>query len=226
MASSHLYGGTFALLSHFLPRTCGITTTFVDIFGEDAEAEIRAALPTARVLYLESISNPTLSVADIPRLSAIAREVSEAIAVVVDNTFAPLILSPARLGADVVVHSISKYISGGADVIAGAVCGPAALIDSMMGLQQGALMLLGPTMNPNVAFGISGSTVRALILRVVISRLRLGEFGCCSCELRPCTTSAARSSACSKNSLSPSNLRLSGMTRPASASMPSAETMT
>lgn len=78
----------------------------------------------------------------------------------------------------------------------------------------------------SVAFGISGSTVSALIFRVVISRLRLGEFGCCSYELRPCTISAAPSSACSKNSLSPLNFRLSGMTRLASASMPSAEMMT
>ncbi|KAJ6701943.1 METHIONINE GAMMA-LYASE-LIKE [Salix koriyanagi] len=75
--------------------------------------------------------------------------------VVVDNTFAPMVLSPARLGADVVVHSISKFISGGADIIAGAVCGPANLVNSMMDLQHGALMLLGPTMNAKVAFELS-----------------------------------------------------------------------
>ncbi|XP_022762131.1 methionine gamma-lyase-like isoform X2 [Durio zibethinus] len=63
-----------------------------------------------------------------------------------------MVLSPARLGADVVVHSISKFISGGSDVIAGAVYGPASLVNSMMDLHQGALMLLGQTMNSMVAF--------------------------------------------------------------------------
>lgn len=153
VASSRLYGGTHALLSHFLPRTCGITTTFVDIDSLDPNAIRSAFTASTKVLYLESISNPTLSVADIPLLSSIGHE--KGVAVVVDNTFSPIVLSPARLGADVVVHSVSKYISGGADIIAGAVCGPASLIDSMMGLHQGALMLLGPTMNPKVAFEIS-----------------------------------------------------------------------
>eukprot|EP01018_Ginkgo_biloba_P020054 Gb_13152 [translate_table: standard] len=151
VASCCLYGGTHALLAHFLPRASGVSTTFVDIQNLD---EVKNALtPSTKVLYFESISNPTLSVADIPSLSAIAHEKN--IKVVVDNTFAPMIISPARLGADVVVHSISKYINGGADIIAGAVCGSAELINSMMDLHQGALMLLGPTMNPKVAFEIS-----------------------------------------------------------------------
>lgn len=70
-----------------------------------------------KVLYFEAISNPTLAVANIPELCRIAHD--KGVMVVVDNTFAPMVLSPARLGADVVVHSISKYISGGADIIAG-----------------------------------------------------------------------------------------------------------
>jgi len=70
-----------------------------------------------KVLYFESISNPTLTVANIPELSRIAHD--KGATVVVDNTFSPMVLSPARLGADVVVHSISKFISGGADIIAG-----------------------------------------------------------------------------------------------------------
>jgi len=70
-----------------------------------------------KVLYFEAISNPTLTVANIPELCRMARR--KGVTVVVDNTFAPMVLSPARLGADVVVHSISKFISGGADIIAG-----------------------------------------------------------------------------------------------------------
>ncbi|KAL8138898.1 hypothetical protein V2J09_004899 [Rumex salicifolius] len=152
VASQTLYGGTHALLTHFLPRACGITTTFVDVTDHDAVAHALKDTRT-RVLYFESVSNPTLMVADIPALSKMAHD--KGVLAVVDNTFAPVVLSPARLGADVVVHSISKFISGGADVIAGAVCGPESLVSSMMDLHQGALMLLGPTMNAKVAFELS-----------------------------------------------------------------------
>lgn len=116
MASRALYGGTHALLTHFLPRACNITTTFVDIRDMDM---VKEAIVEGRtnVLYFESMSNPTLTVANVPELSRIAHE--KGVTVVVDNTFAPMVLSPAKLGADVVVHSISKYISGGADIIAG-----------------------------------------------------------------------------------------------------------
>lgn len=152
VASRTLYGGTYALLSHFMPRACNITTTFVDIKNSLAVKEAIVEGRT-KVLYFEAVSNPTLTVANVPELSRIAHD--EGVTVMVDNTFAPMVLSPARLGADVVVHSISKFISGGADIIAGAVCGPASLVNSMMDLHQGALMLLGPTMNPKVAFELS-----------------------------------------------------------------------
>lgn len=152
VASQTLYGGTHALLTHFLPRVCGITTSFVNI--EDHEKVKEAIVEgKTKVLYFESMSNPTLTVADIPELCRIAHD--KGVVAVVDNTFAPMVLSPARLGADVVLHSISKFISGGADIIAGAVCGSASMVNSMMDLQHGALMLLGPTMNPKVAFELS-----------------------------------------------------------------------
>ncbi|KAG4983606.1 hypothetical protein AAZX31_10G163000 [Glycine max] len=152
VASRTLYGGTHALLSHFLPRTCGISTSFVEVTDLDM---VDAAIVEGKtkVLYFESVSNPTLTVANIPELCHMAHR--KGVTVVVDNTFAPMVLSPARLGADVVVHSISKFISGGADIIAGAVCGPARLVNAMMDLQQGSLMLLGPTMNAKVAFELS-----------------------------------------------------------------------
>lgn len=116
VAAKTLYGGSHALLTHFLPQKCNITTTFVDIV--DLEEVDKAMIEgKTSVLYFESISNPTLIVANIPELSKIAH--AKGVKVVVDNTFAPMILSPAKLGADVVVHSISKYISGEADIIAG-----------------------------------------------------------------------------------------------------------
>ncbi|KAJ6792070.1 putative methionine gamma-lyase [Iris pallida] len=152
VASRCLYGGTHALMTHFLPRACGITTTFVD--AGDLEG-VREAIRDGqtKMVYVETMSNPTLAVADIPGLSRVAKE--KGVMLVVDNTFTPMVVSPARLGADVVVHSVSKFISGGADIIAGAICGPASLVNSMMDLQHGALMLLGPTMNAKVAFELS-----------------------------------------------------------------------
>ncbi|KZV22441.1 methionine gamma-lyase-like [Dorcoceras hygrometricum] len=107
VASRTLYGG---------PRACNITTTFVDI--RDLEMVRREIVEgRTKVLYFEAMSNPTLTVANVPELCRIAHD--KGVMVVVDNTFAPMVVSPARLGADVVVHSISKYISGGADIIAG-----------------------------------------------------------------------------------------------------------
>ncbi|CAN8245626.1 unnamed protein product [Cochlearia groenlandica] len=152
VASTTLYGGTHALLSHFFPRTCNITTSFVDITDHVAVAEAIVAGKT-QVLYFESMANPTLTVADIPELSRIAHD--KGVTVVVDNTFAPMLLSPAKLGADVVIHSISKFISGGADIIAGAVCGSEKLVKKMMDVRDGSIMLLGPTMNAKVAFELS-----------------------------------------------------------------------
>jgi methionine-gamma-lyase len=87
----------------------------------------------------------------------------------VDNTFSPLVLSPAQLGADIVVHSLTKFINGASDCIAGAICGEHTLIDRMMDLHTGALMLLGPTMDPRVAFEIG--------LRLPHLGLRMAEHG-------------------------------------------------
>ena len=151
VASSAIYGGSYALLHDFLPAKSGITTHFVDI--SDVDAVANAITDKTRLIFTESISNPTLRLANIPRLSALAKE--NGIPLVVDNTFSPLILSPAVLGADIVVHSITKYISGASDVIAGAICGSETFIGELMDLHMGPLMLLGPTMDPNVAAGIS-----------------------------------------------------------------------
>lgn len=180
VASSTVYGGTHALLNHFLPRTSSITTTFVEI--SDIEKVDEAIIEgKTKVLYFESVSNPTLTVANIPELSRVAHR--KGVTVVVDNTFTPMVISPARLGADVVVHSISKFVSGGADIIAGAVCGSASLVNSMMDLQQGAVMLLGPTMNPKIAFELSeriphlGIRMKEHSNRALVFSTRLKKLG-------------------------------------------------
>ena len=151
VASRTIYGGTFALLHDFLPKKAGVTTTFVDTTQpEQVEAALR---PNTRAIYCETVANPTLAVTDIRRISGIARQAGAQL--VVDNTFTPLILTPAELGADVVVHSMTKFMNGASDLIAGAICGRKDFVQALMHTHEGALMLLGPTMDPRAAFEIS-----------------------------------------------------------------------
>lgn len=151
VSSNTIYGGSYALMHDLLPPKTGITSSLVDITNLDA---VEAAITDrTRVIYTESMANPTLRISDIPRLSQIARR--HGIKLVVDNTFSPLILSPKKLGADIVIHSMTKFISGASDFIAGAICADADFIQQLMDLHTGMLMVLGPTMDPQVAFNIN-----------------------------------------------------------------------
>lgn len=137
-----IYGGTYAFLSNFLPRY-GITTRFVDMTNE---AMVRAAItPRTKLLYCESVSNPLLQ---IPDLAALRRLASSAGAkLVVDNTFSPLIMTPTEHGADIVVHSLTKFMNGASDCVAGAICAQKEFIDQVTNVNGGACMLLGPVLD-------------------------------------------------------------------------------
>ncbi len=138
----NIYGGTYALMKNLLPRF-GVTTRFVDLRDH---AAVRAAMtPRTKVLYAESISNPLLEVSDIPALAAIAHAAGATL--VVDNTFSPMILSPLRLGADIVVHSMTKFINGTSDCVAGCVISSKAFIDRLNDVNSGPSMLLGPVLD-------------------------------------------------------------------------------
>jgi len=151
LASQALYGGTFSLFSRFLPNHAGLTVDFVDMGDLGA---VRAAITdSTRMLYVETMSNPTLRVADIPALATIARGAGAPL--VVDNTFSPITVAPALHGADVVIHSLTKFINGATDLLGGVLCGPKALIDEMQDLHDGALMLLGSAMDARVAHEIA-----------------------------------------------------------------------
>ena len=165
VAGNAIYGGTFAFLRDFLPAKTGITTTFVAM--DDLDAVAAAMTPRTRVVFAESLSNPTLVVADIERLSALAHEHNTML--VIDNTFCPILVTPALYGADIVVHSLTKFINGASDIIGGAVCGSSEFITSLMDLNMGALMLLGPTMDPRIAFEVS--------MRLPHLGLRMAEHG-------------------------------------------------
>jgi methionine-gamma-lyase len=131
VATRAVYGSTHALLTQQLSRF-GVETTFVDVTDPDA---VEAAFtPATRVLYLETISNPTIVVADLADL--IERAHRHDVAVVVDNTFAsPYLCRPIELGADLVVESCTKWLSGHSDVLAGAVVGTRERVAAVSAVQ-------------------------------------------------------------------------------------------
>ena len=142
VSSRTIYGGTYAFLKNFVPRF-GIGCSFVDITKMDAvEAAIQ---PNTKVLYCETVSNPLLEVADIASLAKIAKKHN--LTLVVDNTFSPLSVAPLKLGADIVIHSLTKYINGSSDTVGGVTCASREFIDSLKNVNSGASMLLGPTMD-------------------------------------------------------------------------------
>jgi len=149
VASESIYGGTHAFFESLLPQM-NISTTFVDI--TDLTAVKGAIGPNTKVIYTETMGNPTLRIANIPALSEAAKK--QGIKLVADNTFSPLIFTPKALGADVVVYSLTKYINGASDLIAGAICADKTFILDLMDLHTGRVMLLGPTMDPRVAFDV------------------------------------------------------------------------
>lgn len=151
VSANTIYGGTFAFMKEYLPLKANVHTTFVPI--DDLAAVEAAITDKTKVLYFETVSNPTLVVADIPQLSKIAKK--HGITVVVDNTFSPLLISPIQHGADIVCHSMTKFINGASDIIAGAICASAEFLTSLMDLHTGSVMLLGPTMDPKIAHEIS-----------------------------------------------------------------------
>lgn len=142
VSSRTIYGGTYAFLKNFTPRF-NIETSFVDITKLDV---VEAAITkNTKVLYCESVSNPLLEVADIKGLAKLAKKHN--LKLVVDNTFSPLSISPAKLGADIVIHSLTKFINGSSDTVGGVVCGTQEFINDLRNVNDGACMLLGSTMD-------------------------------------------------------------------------------
>ena len=160
ISSRTIYGGTYAFLKNFLPNF-GVEIDFVDITSVD---KIQALIkPNTKVIYLETVSNPLLEVADLASISALAKK--HDITLVVDNTFSPLSVSPANFGADVVIHSLTKYINGSSDTVGGVICARQEFIDDLKNVNNGACMLLGATMDSLRASSIL-KNLRTLHLRM------------------------------------------------------------
>lgn len=161
VADSTLYGCTFALLNHGMTRY-GVEVSFIDT--SDLDQVKNALKDNTCCVYLESPANPTLKIEDIAEVAKIAHDFNKDIKVVVDNTFAtPVLQKPLELGADVVVHSATKYLNGHGDVIAGFACGTAEFMGEMrlFGLKD----MTGAVLGPQEAFLIMRG-LKTLALRV------------------------------------------------------------
>lgn len=137
------YGGTYAFLKNWLPKY-KIEVSFVDI--TNLEQVKNAMRPNTKVIYTESVTNPLLQVSNLPELAKIAHESNAKL--MVDNTFTPMIISPSIFGADLVVYSMTKFINGKNDCVAGAICGSNEFVNQLSNVNEGTAMLLGPVLDP------------------------------------------------------------------------------
>jgi cystathionine beta-lyase/cystathionine gamma-synthase len=157
LASASLYGGTVRLLADLLPRF-GVATRFVPV-GDLTRVDRRAG-ERSRLLIVESPTNPALDVVDLAAVCASAH--ARGLTVVVDNTFAtPFLQRPLALGADLVMHSLTKALAGHSDLIGGALAGPRAAIDAA----RATMKVLGGCLDPHAAF-LASRGLRTLHLRV------------------------------------------------------------
>jgi O-succinylhomoserine (thiol)-lyase len=138
VAVDDLYGGTYRLLEKVV-RNWGVTTTYVDINVEDVNSSFQNAIqPNTKLIWIETPTNPLLKIVDIASLAQIARQ--NHLILVVDNTFvSPYFQRPLELGADIVVHSTTKYLGGHSDVIGGAVITSNEEIYSQLKFYQNAI---------------------------------------------------------------------------------------
>ena len=160
ISSRTVYGGTYAFLKNFTPQL-GIETNFIDITS--IEAIKKSIKSNTKIIYCEASSNPLLEIADIEMISKIAGKNN--IKLIVDNTFTPLSISPSNYGADVVIHSLTKFINGTSDTIAGVVCSSKEFIHSLRDVNDGAFMLMGATMDSLRAASVL-KNMRTLHIRI------------------------------------------------------------
>ncbi len=142
VSSRTIYGGSWAFMKNYLPKL-NINTSFVDITSLE---KIEAAITKdTKMIYCEAMSNPLLEIANIPELAKIAKKHN--VLLVVDNTFTPLMISSNQLGADITIHSLTKFINGTNDTVGGVYCTSAEFVNASKSVMDGAAMLLGPVMD-------------------------------------------------------------------------------
>lgn len=158
VSSNRVYGGTFSLFEVGLKKM-GVKVNWVTT-PEKLDAWNDAITKKTKFLYVETPSNPSLFIADLPKLSKLAR--ANKLPLVVDNTIAtPALFQPVKLGADMVIHSTTKYICGNASSLGGIICGTKAVIED--GIRKGPIRYLGPSMAPfNAWLNLNGLETLAL----------------------------------------------------------------
>ncbi|MCM3409512.1 cystathionine gamma-synthase family protein [Metabacillus litoralis] len=164
------YGGTNKLFTEFLPKL-NIEVTLCETGNhKEIEAEI---LKGCKVLYLETPTNPTVKITDIARMTKAAKKVGAL--VIVDNTFAtPINQNPLELGADIVLHSATKFLGGHADALGGVICGPKNLIDKVYHYRE----INGAAMDPMAAYLIlrGMKTLKLRVTQQTESAMKIANF--------------------------------------------------
>lgn len=172
IAARSLYGCTYSLMAHQFPRF-GIESTFMDL--RDLDKVKDALKPNTKVIYCESPANPTMDLVDIQALAKIAHD--HGAMLIVDNTYCtPVIQRPLELGADVVVHSATKYLNGHGDVIAGIVVGTKEFIGKVK--MEGLKDLTGATLSPFDAYLLlrGMKTLHVRVPRHCESAMKIAQF--------------------------------------------------
>ena len=160
ISSQTIYGGSFAFMQNYLPKF-NIKTHFVDTTNLD---EIKSKInDKTKLIYCETMSNPLLEVSDIRSISKLAK--AHKIKLIVDNTFTPMIFTPKDLGADIVIHSLTKFINGTSDTVGGIICSDEEFISNLIDVNSGSAMLLGPVMDSMRAASIL-KNLRTLHIRI------------------------------------------------------------
>ena len=149
VSSITTYGGTFAFFQNYLKKF-NIEVTFVNI--SDLDAVKKAMRSNTKMIYTETMTNPLLQISNLPELAKIAHANNAKL--VCDNTFTPLMVTPSHHGVDVVVYSMTKFINGKNDCVAGAICSTAEFINSLADVNSGTAMLLGPVLDPKLSSSI------------------------------------------------------------------------
>jgi len=163
IASKELYGGTYALFHHELP-SLGFSVSYVD--PRDPEAARAALRPNTMLLFFEAMTNPLLNVVDIAAMAKVARD--HGAKLMIDATFvSPVCVRPLELGADLVVHSGSKYLNGHSDLICGAVAGSRKYVDRVWP----RLLAYGGCLDPHACFLLERG------LKTLAIRMRAHEEG-------------------------------------------------
>ena len=160
ISSRTIYGGTYAFMKNFLPEF-KVGTSFVDI--TDLASVENAITENTKVIFCETVSNPLLEIADLRELAKIAKKHN--LKLIVDNTFSPLSISSNQLGADITIHSLTKFINGSSDAVGGVVCASSEFVNALKDVNSGACMLLGPTMDSLRAASIL-KNLRTLHIRI------------------------------------------------------------